>query len=265
MNTKSRIASILKANILDYSVTGFPCFSLTELSLAPDPDFPLLNDIRLGHLAENIFSELIKLSFNYKVIYENIQIIERKNTIGEIDFIIEDTIAKKIIHLELAYKFYLFDPSISSEPINNWVGPNRNDSLVEKLKKLKTKQFPLLHHPVTASRLRNINIDEASQALCFFVSLYVPYEFKDDLDPIYKRAIKGVYFNLETFIRLDNLYKSYYFPTKKEWGMDPAENKNWAGFKDVEGYMNTCMEEKQAPLCWQKHNGVYSRLFIVWW
>jgi hypothetical protein len=34
--------------------------------------------------------------------------------------------------MELAYKFYLFDPSISSEPINNWIGPNRN-SLQEKL------------------------------------------------------------------------------------------------------------------------------------
>jgi hypothetical protein len=34
--------------------------------------------------------------------------------------------------MELAYKFYLFDPSISSEPINNWIG-NRNDSLQEKL------------------------------------------------------------------------------------------------------------------------------------
>jgi hypothetical protein len=37
--------------------------------------------------------------------------------------------------MELAYKFYLFDPSISSEPINNWIGPNRNDSLQIRKKK----------------------------------------------------------------------------------------------------------------------------------
>ena len=51
--------------------------------------------------------------------------------------IIEDINAKQVIHMELAYKFYLFDPNISSESINNWIGPNRNDSLNEKLEKLK--------------------------------------------------------------------------------------------------------------------------------
>jgi hypothetical protein len=65
-------------------------------------------------------------------LYENIQVIEDKKTIGEIDFIIEDKNTKQVIHMELAYKFYLFDPSISSEPINNWIGPNRDDSLQEK-------------------------------------------------------------------------------------------------------------------------------------
>jgi hypothetical protein len=49
-------------------------------------------------------------------LYENIQVIEDKKTIGEIDFIIEDKNTKQVIHMELAYKFYL-DPSISSEPI----------------------------------------------------------------------------------------------------------------------------------------------------
>jgi hypothetical protein len=146
MRTKSRIVSILKANSLDYSITGLHAFNLSELSLATDLEFQLPTNIRLGHLAERIVSELIKSSSNYKVLYENIQVIEDKNTIGEIDFIIEEILTKRVIHIELAYKFYLFDPSISSEPINNWIGPNRNDSLKEKLDKLKNKQFPLLYH-----------------------------------------------------------------------------------------------------------------------
>ena len=144
MKTKSRIASILKANSLDFSITGLQTFNLSELNLATDPEFQIPSNIRLGHLVEKIVSELIKSSANYKVLYENIQVIEDKKTIGEIDFIIEDIITKQLIHMELAYKFYLFDPNISSEPINNWIGPNRNDSLKEKLEKLKRKQFPLL-------------------------------------------------------------------------------------------------------------------------
>jgi hypothetical protein len=49
-------------------------------------------------------------------LYENIQVIEDKKTIGEIDFLLKKN-TKQVIHMELAYKFYLFDPSISSEPI----------------------------------------------------------------------------------------------------------------------------------------------------
>jgi hypothetical protein len=265
MNSKSRIASILKANSLDATVTGFQTFHLSELNLVNDVEFQLPTNIRLGHLAEKIVSELIKSSVNYKVLYENFQIVEDKKTIGEIDFIIENRVEKKLIHLELAYKFYLFDPSISSEIINNWIGPNRNDSLSEKLDKLKSKQFPLLYHSSTASNFDTIEINSVSQALCLLVSLFVPYEFKTKLSPVYDKAIKGYYINLETFISLDKPGKMYYLPSKKEWGMEASENEIWTDYKGIENQINTSIKEKQASLCWQKYNGAYLSFFIVWW
>ncbi len=265
MKTKSRIASILKANSLDFSITGFQTFNLSALNVASDLEFQLPTNIRLGHLAEKIVSELIKSSTNYKVLYENVQVIEDKKTIGEIDFIIEEINTKQLIHMELAYKFYLFDPNHSSEPINNWIGPNRNDSLKEKLEKLKRKQFPLLYHNCSKSTFDTIEIDEASQALCLLVSLFIPYEYKASFSPIYEKYIKGFYLNFETFTNLDNSAKTYYLPSKKEWGMDPSENEIWKDFNCVEKYINTCMEEKQAPLCWQKYKDSYVAFFIVWW
>ena len=78
MNTISRIASIVEANTLDYSITGFPTFNLSELNLVADLEFQLPTNLRLGQLAEKIVSELIKASTNYKVLYENIQVIEAK-------------------------------------------------------------------------------------------------------------------------------------------------------------------------------------------
>jgi hypothetical protein len=265
MKTKSRIASILKSKILDSSITGLQAFNLSELNLATDLDFQLPNNLRLGHLAEKIVSELIKSSSNYKVLYENVQVIEDKKTIGEIDFIIEEINTKQLIHLELAYKFYLFDPSISSDPINNWIGPNRNDSLKEKLEKLKRKQFPLLYHNCAKSKFNNIDIDEASQALCLLVSLFIPYEYKTSFSPVYEKAIKGYYIGFETFISLDNSAKTYYIPSKKEWGMDPSENEIWTDFNSVEKQIKTSIEEKQAVLCWQKNPDSYLAIFIVWW
>ena len=265
MKTKSRIASILKTNCLDFSITGLPTFSLTALNLDTALEFQLPTNIRLGHLAERIVSQLIQLSTNYNVIYENVQVIENKKTIGEIDFIIEEIATKQLIHVELAYKFYLFDSTISSEPLNNWIGPNRNDSLKDKLAKLKSKQFPLLHHPCSNATFNNINLNQTSQALCLLVSLFIPYEYKTNLNPIYEKAIKGYYLDFETFINLDNSAKTYYMPAKKEWGMEPAENENWTSFSGVKQYINTCMEEKQAPLCWQKQEDAYIAFFIVWW
>ncbi len=262
---KSRIASILKANSLDFSVTGLQMFNLSELNLATDLEFELPSNLRLGHLAEKVVSEVIKSSTNYDVIYENIQIIEDEKTLGELDFIIEDKNTKQLIHMELAYKFYLYDPNISLEPINNWIGPNRNDSLNEKLEKLKRKQFPLLYHERAKSALSQIEIDEVSQALCLLVSLFIPYEYDTHFDLIYENAIKGYYLNMETFIRLDHSAKTYYIPSKTEWGMDPSENDIWTGFNEVEKYIKASINEKKAPLCWQKHKDSYTAFFVVWW
>ncbi len=265
MKNKSRITSILRASSLDFSITGFQSFNLSKLNLTTDFEFQLPTNLRLGHLAEKIVSTLIKSSTNYKVLYENIQLIEDKKTIGEIDFIVSNENTKQLIHVELAYKFYLFDPNISSKEINNWIGPNRNDSLKEKLDKLKNKQFPLLYHNSAKSRFDKIEIKDVSQQLCLLVSLFIPYKYKANFPPIYQKAIKGYYLNIEDFIRLDHSGKAYYLPQKKEWGIEPSENETWIDFNRVKENINKSIKEKQALLCWQKHNKSYSAFFIVWW
>lgn len=123
----------------------------------------------------------------------------------------------------------------------------------------------MLYHISAKTTFNDIDINQTSQALCLLVSLFIPYEYKTNLNPIYEKAIKGYYLDLETFINLDNSAKTYYMPAKKEWGMEPAENENWTSFSGVKQYINTCMEEKQAPLCWQKQEDAYIAFFIVWW
>jgi hypothetical protein len=265
MNTKSRIESILESNSLNSSITGLPTFNLSELDLTTDLEFQLPTNLRLGHLAEKIVSELIKSSTNYKVLYENVQILDGKRTIGEIDFIIESQDTKQIIHVELAYKFYLFDPTISSESIINWIGPNRNDSLIKKLEKLEKKQFPLLYNDCAKSQFNKIEIDKASQALCLLVSLFIPYEYKESFSTVYEKAIKGYYLNFEKFVSLHSSAKMYQLPSKTEWGIDPSENEIWTEFSVLEQQITATLKEKQAPLCWQKHNDSYLAFFIVWW
>lgn len=265
MKTKSRITSVLKANHLDESITGFPMFNLSELNVRTDLDFELPTKLRLGHMVEKIVSELIKSSTNYEMLHENIQIMKGKNTIGELDFIIKNTITNQLIHLELAYKFYLYDPTLSENPSHNWIGPNRKDSLKEKLEKLKTKQFPLLFNEATKSKFTTIKIAEVSQMLCLLVSLFVPYEYKGKFDTVYEKVIKGYYVNFEEFKHFNHSGKAYYLPTKKEWGIDPSENENWSGFEVIKKEMQRQLQKEHSPLCWQKHKDSYESFFIVWW
>ncbi|MFT4754101.1 MAG: hypothetical protein ACI85Q_001657 [Salibacteraceae bacterium] len=265
MKTKQRIASILKAHTLSEPITGIPSFNLLKLDLATNLEFPLPNNLRLGHVVERIVSGMIKTSTNYNVLYENIQLLEGKTTIGELDFILEEIATHQILHVELAYKFYLFDPSISSEQIQNWIGPNRNDSLIEKLGKLKAKQFPLLHHNGAKARFEKIAIEEVKQALCLLVSLFIPYLYKESFDPGYEKAIQGYYLNFETFIGLNHSDKTFYLPAKKEWGMDPSENDSWIGFNGVEKFIQSSMKEEQAPMVWSKQRGRFEVFFVVWW
>lgn len=266
MKASSRINAILSTTTLDSSITGFPTFSLAEeLILDKEVRLELPTHLRLGHLIEKVVAALLQTSSKYNILYKNLQIIEAKNTIGELDFILENTISKQCLHLELAYKFYLYDPSISDLLVNNWIGPNRKDSLVEKLNKLKTKQFPLLHHDCTKDKLSNINIHEVSQVLCLLASLFVPYQFKGTFPEAYAKAIIGYYINYTTFLELNHTEKTYYIPSKKEWGISPSHNTNWSNLSEVSEQLTLAMQEKQSVLVWQKQYESYTSFFVVWW
>src|SRR5690606_42125240 len=65
-----------------------------------------------------------------------------------------------------------------SSEIDRWVGPNRNDTFIKKLTKLKKKQLPLLYNPHTKSILEGLNLkaEQLTQRVLFKAQLYVPYK-----------------------------------------------------------------------------------------
>ncbi len=265
MNSLERIKSILNTKSLDTSVTGVPTFSLSALNHLAYPTFNLPTDLRLGHMVEKVVAELLKSSTNYNVLYENVQIINEKKTIGEIDFIIEEGATKKAIHLELAYKFYLLDFNNSSDALGQWIGPNRNDSLVKKLEKLKQKQFPLLYNESAITALSSLNTAHVSQELCLLVSLFVPYNSKHNLDDAYKKAVVGYYINYNAFLAQNHKGKTYIVVPKKYWGLNPKLGETWQEFTAIKQIVETSILERQSVLCWQKQNNNYTAFFITFW
>jgi hypothetical protein len=99
--------------------------------------------IRLGKYVERFVSYQLQQDESIKIVSENIQIQQNKITTGELDCVLFKNHSP--IHLEIIYKFYVYDSTVGKTEIEHFIGPNRKDSLVEKLTKLQEKQLPLLY------------------------------------------------------------------------------------------------------------------------
>ena len=133
---------------------GLPQIKLNKQNIN-STNLAVKQKLRLGHLVERFVSHELHYSKNIEVLAENIQIKQEKVTIGEIDCLLK--YKQTPIHLEISYKFYLYDESVGASELEHWIGPNRKDSLIEKITKLKTKQLPLLYKPAAEQLLKQFS------------------------------------------------------------------------------------------------------------
>lgn len=99
-----------------------------------------LKSTRLGLRFEYLFWFWLqdKANQHYQLIQHSIQIIEAKNTLGEIDFLVRNQATKQIEHWEVALKYYLGESNLH---LKHWYGLNRSDTLLRKLNHFSEKQF----------------------------------------------------------------------------------------------------------------------------
>lgn len=223
------------------------------------------SNLRLGNRLEYFLSFALESSEDFEILAKNIQIVENKITLGELDYIIEDKTSETIFHLELANKFYLYDPNIKTE-INCWIGPNRNDSLIRKITKLKNKQFPLLHHKQTVSQLTDLGIDVSmlSQKLLFKTQLFLPKTMY--LEQKENDNIEGFYISKEDFLNKEYQGSLFFVPEKQDWQVHPQYCVNWFSYQTIQANVHLFLNENKSPLVWmQTPKGMFQKFFIVWW
>lgn len=222
----------------------------------------------LGKRIEGFFSYLIKRSSGYRMIAQNLQIVQEKITVGEIDFLIEDIKAGEILHIEMVYKFYLYDPEINPE-INKWIGPNRRDSLYQKIRKLKQKQLPLLFHNVTGRTLTSLGIHNkyVKQQVSFKAMLFVPFYMVGEIRPLINNScICGYWISLSEFNKKRYSEAEFFLPKKADWPIDPAFQEVWEPFPVIFEKVLELNRNKISPLMWMKTPaGIFQRFFVVWW
>jgi hypothetical protein len=219
----------------------------------------------LGKYIERFVSFQLEQEESTTIISENIQIQKEKITLGELDCILLKD--KKPVHLEIIYKFYLYDTTFGSSEIEHFIGPNRKDSLVEKLVKLKDKQLPLLYSEACKTYLKTIPLEfqEIEQQVYFKAQLFVPYSNRNlVLKELNQNCIAGFYINQK---ELENLrHCKFYIPTKKEWLVIPHTKVDWLNFSPFKENSNHSLERQFSPLCWAKNpNGTLQKFFLIWW
>ncbi len=234
-------------------------------------DFSQLNitqKLPLGKRIERFFEFYMQQSINYELIKSNIQIINNKETLGELDFLLFDKRADRYLHVEHIYKYYLYDESFSNE-IDRFIGPNQDDTFAKKIAKLKDKQLPLLYKNETQEYLENIDINSFEQKVCFKGNIYVPIHLLGKDIPIINNAcIKGFYLNREVFLKQKEFRDyEYFLPQRNDWVSDCNTNEIWKTFDEAIDEINLFINHKKSTLVWlknKKENKMQS-FFVTWW
>jgi len=224
----------------------------------------------LGKRAERFFDFAIKQSSRYQMKAQNLQVIHEKKTLGEFDFFVEDLEKRSSLHIELVYKFYLFDPSVSQEEeLKCWIGPNRKDSFLRKINRLKTHQLPLLFRKESEEILQQqqINSRKLKQKVCFKANLFVPKAFiKTIYELINPNAIVGYWMHLHEFTKEEFGEDSYFSPQKKDWPVHPKHQEKWKEYESILQEINYLFKHQKAAFIWRKKaDNSLERFFVVWW
>ena len=246
---------------------GIQQFLFPTVDLHTVRPFELPNNLRLGHQMEVVFQELIVASKKYKLTFSNLLVNEGKIRLGELDFILKNLENKTYLHIELAYKFYIVDPT-KSEPIYRLIGPNKRDMFYTKLDKLKEKQFPLLHHPELEKYWETIGIDsnEVAQQCCFKAQLFEPFDKNTSIRPLNADCFSGKWIRFDDFNSKAFNPAQYYIPRKLEWVIRPHENVLWLNHFETLMEVNLRMVKENSPMLWVKRpDGLLEKLFVVWW
>ncbi|WP_435625616.1 DUF1853 family protein [Flagellimonas sp.] len=247
---------------------GIAQFVFPTLEMACFQPTEIPQNLRLGHQMEHVFEQLIRFDGTYEILLQNQAIRSKKTTIGEIDFILKDLETSKIHHVELTYKFYIVDSSIS-EPIHRLMGPNRRDMFFTKMEKIKNDQFALINRPETKSILDEfgLNAEGIHQNCCFKAQLFRPFnEPTVHIRPLNPNCVVGYWMRFTDFENGNFKDHQFYIPYKKEWPVTPHLDVDWMVYNATLMEVNLRMIQKNAPMLWMKKaDRVLEKFFVVWW
>jgi len=213
---------------------------------------------KLGHYFENLIAYWFLINPDFEILYRNLVVTDDKRTIGELDFLIKEHATGKVIHVEVAVKFFL---QINVDNKSQYLGPNLNDNLDKKFDKLINKQIELSNHLLTKKKLdkKGLTVDEHWVILKGRL-----YSSNHTLDKT------NSWLSLEEFLRYkDEANSSWIILSKTHW-LAEVENIEY-NFLDNEVFDKALLDQyllnhlENKPLCLVKVNNDKEtlRLFVT--
>jgi hypothetical protein len=227
----------------------------------------------LGKRAEYFFKFCVEQSSNYELLLSNVQIFNGKITLGELDYIAKETATGAILHIELVYKFYIYQPHVISnektpilQELHKYRGPNDRDHLVSKIQHLKNHQLPLLHASQTVKLLKShdINAHLVKQQVCYLAHVFIPHLWwNHKFEYINKKSIAGYYYDILAFAKAET-NNIYFLPEKYAWKMAPQQLPNSYTFQEIVKLTIESLNRGFAPLIWmQLEDKTFERFFVI--
>ena len=174
--------------------------NLTALDKSPEPLLDWISkrkNKRLGFYFESLWSFWLEKNGRYKKVLENEQIRSGKKTLGELDFIVYDTVTNEHIHWEVALKFYLaYGPS---SELSSWFGLQANDKLEYKIDRLESHQSKLTSLEEAEIHLSSRNIEIQKTAVLVKGKLFYHRKMESHPSCINKNHLSGWWMELDDF------------------------------------------------------------------
>jgi hypothetical protein len=224
---------------------------------------------KIGRIAERILKAYFEQNSKYELLLQNLVIKKDNTTIGELDFMVRDLLSNRLLHIELACKFYLYD---AQEGVGRkgWIGPNRKDKLHEKWDRIVKHQLPLLYHEDTLAMLKSHGIETHSiqQSTCFKAYLFTP--IGEAIDPlnhcVNANAWHGFHIPYKSIHQHINGSQQVALIPKPDWICKPHLEATYASFDSLLETIGIAIQNEYSILLWVKHDdNKIIPIFVTWW
>lgn len=179
----------------------------------------------LGSYFETLFSFAIEHLSHLKIHLEHFQIESDGKTLGEVDMLVE-TPDGELHQFEIAIKFYLERPDLFP---HDWIGPNKNDSLLKKVSRAREHQLQVLQTEEGLSAIGEVAKGRQTVSnLLVFGRLYSLLNSKEDINAWLKNVERGGWIRVSNVDLLMPFFENYLILQKPHWLSAPNISDNFS-------------------------------------